>query len=118
MSVILTRSASTGSAGASGAGAYSQAEKLAMEMEMSFKASKLSNYSEFTYSQQGDLTDIDIYESDSKVVTLFTKDFAYSQQGNLTDILLTRISDGVQLLKLFAYSQQGDLTTITVSAGP
>jgi hypothetical protein len=103
MSVILTRSASTGSAGASG-GAYTQAEKLAMEMEMSFKASKLSNYSEFTYSQQGDLTDIDIYESDSK--------------GNLTDILLTRISDGVQLLKLFTYSQQGDLTTITVSAGP
>jgi hypothetical protein len=116
MSVILTRSASTGSAGASG-GAYTQAEKLAMEMEMSFKASKLSNYSEFTYSQQGDLTDIDIYESDSKVVTLFTKDFAY-KQGNLTDILLTRISDGVQLLKLFTYSQQGDLTTITVSAGP
>lgn len=117
MSVILTRSAGTGSAGASG-GAYTQAEKLAMEMEMSFKASKLSNYSEFTYSPQGDLTDIDIYESDSKVVTLFTKDFSYSQQGDLTDILLTRISDGVQLLKLFTYSQQGDLTTITVSAGP
>ena len=117
MSVILTKSVSTGTAGASG-GAYTQVEKLAMELEMAFKAAKLSNYREFTYSQQGDLTDIDIYETDSKLVTLFTKDFAYSQQGNLTDILLTRVSDGAQLLKLFTYSQQGDLTTITASAGP
>ncbi len=117
MPVIVTRSISTGSAGASG-GAYTQVEKLAMELEMSFKAAKLSNYREFTYSQQGNLTDIDIYETAAKITTLFTKDFVYSQQGNLTDILLTRISDGSQLLKLFTYSPQGDLTTITASAGP
>ncbi len=116
MSVILTRY--TGSTGASGAGAYTQAEKLAMELQMAFKAANLSNYSEFTYSQQGDLTDIDIYVDDTKVVTLFTKDFSYSQQGDLIEILLTRITDSQQLLKLFTYSQQGDLTSIEVSAGP
>ena len=118
MLVILTRTASTGTAGVSGSGAYTQAEKLAMELEMAFKAAKLSNYREFTYSQQGDLTDIDIYETAAKITTLFTKGFTYSQQGDLTEILLTRISDSSQLLKLFTYSQQGDLLTITASAGP
>ena len=118
MSVILTKSVSTGTAGVTGSGAYTRAEKLAMELEMAFKAAKLSNYREFTYSQQGDLTDIDIYETDSKLVTLFTKDFIYDNKKNLTDILLTRISDGAQLLKLFTYNPQGDLLTITASAGP
>lgn len=118
MPVIVTRSISTGTAGVTGTGAYTQAEKLAMELEMSFKAAKLSNYREFTYSQQGELTDIDIYETAAKITTLFTKDFTYDNKRNLTEILLTRISDSAQLLKLFTYSQQGDLLTITASAGP
>jgi hypothetical protein len=116
MSIILTRHVGTGSGSASG-GAYTQVEKRNMELFQAFKAAQLSYYSEFTYTQK-DLTNITIYETDAKLVTLFTKDFSYSQQGDLTEILLTRDDDGAQLLKLFEYSQQGDLTSITVSAGP
>ena len=115
MAIILTRHAGTGSAGASG-GAYSQDEKLAMELEMAFKAAKLSNYREFVYAS-GDLTTITIYEDDTKVITLFTKGFTYDVGGDLTELLLTRDTDGAQLLKIFAYTD-GDLTSITASAGP
>jgi len=115
MGIILTRHVGTGSGGASG-GAFSQAEKLALEMEMEYKTAYPSYYKEFTYSQQGDLTDIDIYETDAKLVQLFSKDFTYSGQ-DLSQTLLTRISDGSQILKIFGYTGQ-DLTSITVSAGP
>jgi hypothetical protein len=114
MSIILTRTTLT--PGATGAGAYTQAEKLAMELEMAFKAAKLSNYREFTYAG-GDLTTITIYEDDSKLVTLFTKDFTYDVNGNLSQLLLTRELDGAQLLKIFSYTD-GDLTSIEASAGP
>jgi len=114
MSVILTRY--TGSAAGSGSGAYTTAEKLAMEMEMAFKAASLSNYREFAYVS-GDLNTITIYTDDTKTVTLFTKDFTYNVGGDLTELLLTRDSDGSQLLKTFAYTD-GDLTSITASAGP
>jgi hypothetical protein len=115
MAVILTRSAGTGSGSASG-GAYTQDDKLAMELEMAFKAAKLSNYREFAYAS-GDLTTITIYETDAKIVTLFTKGFTYDVNGDLTQLLLTRDTDGAQLLKIFAYTD-GDLTSIEASAGP
>jgi len=116
MAIILTKS--TFSHPSTAYGAYTWEEKLAMELEMAFKTAKLSNYREFTYSQQGNLTDIDIYEDSTKTVKLFAKDFSYDNKKNLTNILLTRISDGAQLLKIFSYNQKGDLTTIEISAGP
>lgn len=115
MSIILTRH--VGTASASGAGAFTQDEKLALELYMAFKAAQLSHYVEFTYTAK-DLTNITIYEDDTKAVTLFIKDFAYSPSKDLESILTTRVSDGAQLLRLFTYDVSKDLVSIEVSAGP
>ena len=70
MGSILTKT--TTSSSTTGGGVYTSGEKLAMELEMSFKSSKLYYYKEFSYSN-GDLTAIDIYENATKAVKLFNK---------------------------------------------
>jgi hypothetical protein len=118
MGVIVTKS--IGSAGASGAGAFTQVEKLALEMEMEFKAAQTSYYKEFEYVPTGplggSLLDAFIWEDDLKIVLLFSKDFWYDANKNLSKTLLTRDSDGAQILKTFEYTS-GNLISVTVSAG-
>ena len=72
MGVIVTRHTGSASGSGSGSGVYTQLEKLALEMEMQFKAAKLYNYKEFTYNVQKQLSNLDIYESEAKVVQLFS----------------------------------------------
>lgn len=110
MGVIVVR----GKSGAGGGtGVYSQAEKLALELEMSFKAANLSNYKEFTYTA-GDLTGIDIYEDDTKAVKLFNKIFTCIS-GTLTQLVLTRVSDSATLTKDFNYDINENLESIKVT---
>lgn len=123
MSVIVTRS--TASEGGSAAGAYTQAEKLAMEMEMEFKAANASYYKEFYYKpdqpNKGNLTSAGIWVDDVKTTRIFTKTFGYFEsgddKGSLEQTLLIRESDSAQLLNLFNYDDSGNLISKTVSAG-
>ena len=121
MGVIVTHSTST--AGASGGGAFTQAEKLALQMEMEFIASQESYYKELSYVTdpgplRGSLLDVDIYTDSGKTVQLFHKDLFYDDVTRLLDrTLLTRISDGAALLKQLTYDASDNLISITVSAG-
>jgi hypothetical protein len=92
---------------------YSFNEKLAMELETSFKAAKLHNYKELTYTD-GDLTSVDIYENNTKAVKLFNKTLTYTL-GYLTQTVLTRISDSATLTKDFVYDVDNNLESVTVS---
>jgi hypothetical protein len=98
MGIIVTKPGSVGSAGS---GVFSQAEKLALELEMEFKAAKLYYYKEFTYIGS-QLTGVDVYEDNTKVVQLFNKILTYTE-SKLTRTDLTRISDSVVLTKTFSY---------------
>jgi hypothetical protein len=90
-----------------GDGAYTESEKLAMELQMQFKASKLSNYKELTWT--GDqLTATDIYEDDTKTIKLFNLVLSYDVNGVLEQTVLTRISDGSTLTKDFEYDPVTD----------
>lgn len=123
MGVIVTRS--TASQGGSGAGAYTQTEKLAMEIDMEFKAANASYYKELYYKpvdpNKGVLVSAGIWIDDIKTTRLFAKDLQYfeagSLSGNLEQTLLTRDSDSAQLLKLFGYDNDANLVSVTVSAG-
>jgi hypothetical protein len=116
MGVILTRkSTSSSSASGGGSGVYTSAEKLAIEMEMEFKAANDSYYKELSYTD-GSLTNVGIWTDNTKVFKLFNKDLSYSS-GALTQTLLERISDSAKLLKLFDYDVDDNLTSVTVSAG-
>jgi hypothetical protein len=115
MPLIVTKHIGSTSA-SGGSGAYTEAEKLAIEMEMEFKTTSSSYYKELTYNVSGDLTNIGIWTNDSKTLKLFNKDFNYSG-SNLDTIELTRISDNKKLIKDLSYSVSGDLTSISVSAG-
>jgi hypothetical protein len=114
MGVIVTRY--TGSPGGSGAGAYTVAEKLAMEMEMEFKVANASYFKQLGYTG-GDLTSLDIYTDSGKGTQLFGKTFSYDPSGNLGNTLLTRITDSAQVLKVFGYDGTGNLSSVNVSAG-
>ena len=109
MGAILTKT-TTGTS-STGGGVYTSGEKLAMELEMSFKASKLYYYKEFLYSG-GNLTTIDIYESATKIVKLFSKTITYTS-GNVTQTVLTRISDNATVTKSFDYDVDDNLESIT-----
>jgi hypothetical protein len=117
MGVIVTRG--TGSAGASGS-VFDANDKLAFEMEMEFKTANESYYKELYYvpagQLRGSLIDVIIWTDDLKTTQLFAKDLFYNSSKDLSRTLLTRDSDGAQLLKIFEYTD-GDLTSITVSAG-
>lgn len=114
MGVILTRT--TSSQGASGSGVFTQIEKLAIEMEMAFKASQESYYKELIYS--GDtLIDIEYWTDSGKTTKIFNKDLFYNQTGLLSKTILTRESDNSKLAKLLSYDISDNLTSVIVSAG-
>jgi hypothetical protein len=99
MGVIITKSSGSGSGDS---GVFSQAEKLALELEMEFKAANLYYYKELNYTDNK-LTGVDIYTDNTKIVALFSKSLTYSD-NKLMQINLTRISDGATLTKVFNYS--------------
>jgi len=112
MSVLVTKKLSGGVAGSS---VFSQSEKLALELEMSFKAANLTNYKELSYDSDDNLELITIYENDTKVVSLFTKEFFYDSAGILMAILITRNSDAASILKSLTYNINDILESIEVS---
>ena len=115
MGVIVARGTGT-SSGSGGSGAYTNGEKLAMELEMEFKAANLSYFKELGYTS-GDLTSLNIYTDTGKGLQLFGKTLSYDTSGNLANTLLTRITDSAKVLKVFAYDKDTNLASINVSAG-
>lgn len=114
MAVIVARG--TAAAAGSGSGAYTSGEKLAMELEMEFKAANVSYFKELGYTD-GDLTYLNIYTNPAKGTQLFGKTLSYDPSGNLANTLLTRTTDSAQVLKVFAYDNDSNLESINVSAG-
>jgi hypothetical protein len=116
MGVIVTKQSTP----SGGSGVFSQTEKLALQMEIEYNTAFPSYYKEFEYVPsgplKGSLLEVDIWTDDTKTTLLFHKDFWYSASKDLSKTLLTRDSDGAQLLKLFEYTS-GDLTSVTVSTG-
>lgn len=113
MGIILTRQTISKS-GSGSSGAFTNAEKLSLEMNMEYKAAISSYYKELSYSDN--LSNVSIWFDDTKVLKLFNKDLTYSS-GSLSKTLLTRISDNAKLLSLFNYDINGNLSSVTVSAG-
>ena len=100
MAVIVARGTAA-AAGSGSGGAYTSGEKLAMELEMEFKAANLSYFKELGYTS-GDLTALNIYTDTGKGTQLFSKTLSYDTSGNLANTLLTRITDSAKVLKVFA----------------
>jgi len=113
MGIIFTKP-TPGASG--GSGVYSQSEKLALEMEMAFKALNINVYKEFTYySTSENLITIEYYTDTGKGTQLFTTDLSYNTSSQLTSSKLTRNSDSVTLTKSFIYDGVGNLTSISRS---
>jgi len=114
MGIILTKSLTSSTGASGGSGAYTDAEKLAIELEMSFKAANLYNYKELTYSNSL-LSEINIYTDSGKVTKLFRKELEYDVSDKLNLITLTRISPSASLTKTLSYDGSDNLITITIS---
>ena len=85
MGVIVTRSTTSLSGSGGVSSSYTSAEKLAMEMEMEFKAANASYFKELDYDVNDNLTTIDIWTTPLKTLQLFNKTLSYNVSGNLTD---------------------------------
>jgi hypothetical protein len=110
--IIVTKKLTGG--GSEGSGAYTQLEKLNMELEMAFKAAQVSNYKELSYDVNGNLETITIYTNTGKGTTLFQKTLLYDTiTQSLTAAELERISDGIVLRKVLEYDVNGNLADIT-----
>jgi len=114
MGVILTKSLTSTTISGSGSGAYNDAEKSAMELEMSFKAANLSNFKELTYVDSL-LSEINIYTDSGKTVKLFMKELDYDVSEKLSQVTLTRISPNATLTKTLTYDVDDNLLNITIS---
>ena len=82
-----------------------------IELESLFNFTYLTAYSEFIYNL-GDLSKIEIYEDNTKVVHLFTKDIAYIS-GNISTIKIINEINSKILIKTFAYDIDGNIESIT-----
>ena len=82
-----------------------------IELESLFNFTYLTAYSEFIYNL-GDLSKIEIYEDNTKVVHLFTKDIAYIS-GNISTIKIINEINSKRLIKTFAYDIDGNIESIT-----
>lgn len=105
-------------AGVSGDGAFTEAEKLALELELAFTSSDPTVQKQYGYdSTTGNLNQIIIYGYDSTTATttiiLFTKLLEYDSEDNLTKSTTTRILDSATLVKDFIYDIDGNITILT-----
>lgn len=113
MSLIVTRPNSSGSG--TGTSPYTQADKLALEMEMAYSTAQRTYFKELTYdTTTGDLSNVSIYVDNTKIVKLFNKDLIYST-GLLSQVVLTRTSDSATLTKDLLYDGNDNLSSIEVS---
>jgi len=86
-------------------------EKSNLELEMEFRAAQLSNFKELTYSGNK-LTEVNIYEDDTKTVKIFNKILTYTG-NNLTKTTLIRIRDAANLVKDFTYQSNKLISVVS-----
>lgn len=71
-------------------------------------------YSEMSYDTEGRVEDVDIWETDAKLLKLYTKHFTYSgTTGYLDQVVITRIADSKQSQKDLTYDNDGVLIKVT-----
>ena len=83
------------------------------ELLSMFNSAYSTSYSELTYSD-GNITNIDVYENDTKVKKLFTKEITYSD-GNIIEIKITNTLTGYALTKTIGYDANGNLIEIRIT---
>jgi citrate lyase alpha subunit len=84
----------------------------ALTVELLWNQTYPSFYTEMTYDMSDKVTQVDIWESASKITHIFTKEFTYS--GNqVTTVEVTHHIDGATLVKTFTYDIDGFITNVT-----
>lgn len=71
-------------------------------------------YSEMSYDSEGRIEYVDIWETDAKLLKLYTKHFTYNgTTGYLDQVVITRLADGKQSQKSLTYDTNGILIKVT-----
>ena len=82
------------------------------ELEGMFNSAYATAYSELTYTN-GDITQITVYENDTKALLLFTKDIL-SVDGNIIGVIITNETNTQTLTKEIAYDINGNIESTKV----
>lgn len=78
---------------------------------LEFDIARNDKYKELTYVG-GDISQIDIWENNTKALKLFTKVITYTT-GNITQTVLTDEQNAKTLTKDITYDIQGNIETVT-----
>lgn len=81
--------------------------------DLEYRTDTPKKFKEFIYSGEN-LSRINIWVDDTKVVKLYQTDFSYLE-GNLTASTVTRITDNYIYRKVFEYDVDGNIETIDVN---
>jgi len=83
------------------------------ELEGMFNSAYTTAYSELIYTN-GNITQINVFENDTKIKQLFTKDITYTN-GSISQVLITNTISTQTLTKDIYYDTNGNITEIKVS---
>lgn len=71
-------------------------------------------YSELSYDTEGRVEAMDIWETEAKLLKLYTKNFTYNgSTGYLDQVVITRLADSKQSQKDLTYDNNGVLIKVT-----
>ena len=70
-------------------------------------------YSEISYDTEGRVEAVDIWETEAKILKLYTKHFTYNATGYLDQVVITRLADSKQSQKDLTYDNDGVLIKVT-----
>jgi hypothetical protein len=84
----------------------------ALSLELQWTPNNPSFYTEPTYSA-GIITKVDIWDSSSKTLHIFTKELTYNLDGLVTKVEITRLLDNIKLTKNLTYDVNGNVLTVT-----
>lgn len=84
-------------------------------LKMLFKASLSSNHAVLTYSAQGALVQVDVWETADLALKLYTRVCAYNVKGDLLSRTTTDELTGAVLTTTFEYNTKRDVIRVTDS---
>ena len=92
-------------------GGQDQGLRRTVQLERQFQAAYESKYSELTYSVGGDLETVEVWETASKLIKLFTRTLTYTGD-DLTQVATLDEQVGTTLTVTLAYSGD-DLASVS-----
>ena len=80
-----------------------------------YKEAENNYFKEILYNTEGNITQINIYQDNTKNVKFFTKDITYDTEGNITQVIVENIPSSETMTKNISYDAEGNIIETSMS---